>query len=63
MTESLNRNRQAKDVSFVQKFKSYNLQKEWESLKYVHTNVIFLNFPTCINLLKSHRNLIKEVLQ
>ena len=46
MTESLNRNRRQKDVGLVQKFKSYNLQKEWESLKYVYANVVFLNFPT-----------------
>ena len=36
VTESLNRNRRPKDASLVQRFKSYNLQKEWEVLKYVH---------------------------
>lgn len=45
VTESLNRNRQPKDVSLVQKFKSYNLQKEWEVLKKIlsqlHSPVVF----------------------
>lgn len=43
--ESLKRNRNPKDAQFVQKFKSYNLSKEWEVLREtlasVHSPVVF----------------------